>query len=158
MYKNKGKIFITSSMKAILSCPVCERSREVDVSDFMSREKQVALKCKCKCGSRFDTILERRRSVRKPLSVTGRIRHGKLTDDILVKDISRHGMQLKLLGTTVLKTGERIGVEFRLDDPLQSIINRDLRVRKVIPPDQVGCEFLSFDHHGNLGKYFLFYN
>jgi len=31
-----------------------------------------------------------------------------------------------------------------------------VRIKKLLGPAEIGCEFLSFDHSGNLGKYFLF--
>ena len=84
------------------------------------------------------------------------IHKGKMVK-IRINQMSRHGLQFKLLEKAKLETNDTIKVQFNADDPVKMPISRDLRVKKLITPKDIGCEFLSFDHQGNLGKYFLFY-
>lgn len=53
-----------------------------------------------------------------------------------------------------LEKGETIEIEFELDDPKQSKISREMIVKEIISPVDIGCEFTTNDHYGYLYKYF----
>lgn len=151
------KNFVSPDFKTTLECPQCQKSRRVDVAKFIAIEKEAKLKCKCSCGHQFSVILERRRSVRKQVTFPGWMFYKRNKYKILIKDISRHGVKIFVLGKAYLKTDVKISVEFIIDDPMKSTIKRDLRIKKILNLTDVGCEFLTYDHTGNLGKYFMFY-
>jgi len=48
---------------------------------------------------------------------------------------------------------EKIKIGFVVYDPKQSKVLRDVCVRKINSSADIGCEFLSYDHHGTLEKY-----
>lgn len=151
------KNFVSSGMKTTLTCPKCQKSKHVDVSRFLLEKKEVKLKCRCLCGYQFLTVLERRRSFRKDVSFPGWIIQRGEKLQVQIEDLSKHGMKVHLSEKTPLLTGEKIGIQFNMDDPMGSNVARDVRVMKMISPTDIGCEFLTFDHSGSLGKYFLFY-
>ncbi len=151
------KKFVTSELTVSLTCPKCGKTRQADVSHLMAHQTKVQLKCKCTCGNEFSVQLERRRSIRKELALPGKINYHGKSYKIRINNLSRHGLNFELLEKLTLKPGERIAIQFEADDPLHSPIQREVRVKNLISPENIGCEFLSFDHYGSLGKYFLFH-
>lgn len=151
------RTFINSNFMAVFTCPECGKSKQKDVSKLIKHKAQVKLKVKCDCRHSFSVILERRRSKRKNVRLKGRMTVGSRKLAITVVDISKHGLKLLMQGNIPLKERDIIEVEFSLDDPNGSIVLRQVRVKEVIPPNVIKCEFISYEHHGSLGKYFMFY-
>jgi hypothetical protein len=151
------KVFITSDLMATFTCPECGKSKRKDISKFIGHETKVKLKYKCDCQHSFSVMLERRRSKRKILRLKGHIILGLKKHAIIIEDLSKHGIKIKLLKNIPLKEENKIEVEFILDDPNKSKILKEVRIKKIISPAVIGCEFISYEHFGNLGKYFLFY-
>ena len=161
---NGCEVFVASNLMATFYCPNCDKYRQMDVSKFLESEKQVKLKCKCSCKHIFVAILERRRSIRKEKFFHGHMVEIHIKDyetrksiksKIIVKNISMDGIRIKTLEKIPLKEEEIIEIEFKLNDPKRSKILRKVRIKKIISPVDIGCEFLSNDHYGYLGKYFL---
>ncbi len=151
------KVFVTSNQMATFPCPQCGESQLKDVSKFLGHASQVRLKYKCKCQNSFSVILERRRSIRKEVSLKGYLIEKQQKTPITIVDISKHGVKIKILKKHTLKKGEKIEIELILDDPNRSIVPKAVRINKIIPPMTIGCEFIDFNHYGNLGKYFLYH-
>ncbi len=151
------KKFVTSELTVSLTCPKCKKTRQADVSHLMAHQTKVLLKCKCKCKNEFQVQLERRRSIRKELALPGKINYHGKSYKIRINNLSRHGLNFELLEKLTLEPDEIISVQFEADDPMQSSIRRDVRVKNLIAPEIIGCEFLSFEHYDSLGKYFLFH-
>ena len=151
------KIFVTSSKMATFPCSECGNSFQKDVSKYIGHEAQVRLKYKCKCQNSFSVVLERRRSIRKNVAFRGYILDKQQKIPITVVDISKHGMKIKILKKLLLKEGQKIRIEFSLDDPKKSVISKTVQINKIIPPLTMGCKFLEQEHFGDLGKFFLFH-
>jgi len=153
------KIFVTSNSMATFSCSECGKIEQKDVSKFIKHEAQVKLKYKCSsCKHSFSVILERRLSIRKGVHLLGHIIQNSIRNAIMVKDLSKHGLRIKISQKTIaLEKNEIIQVEFILDDPKKSKVSKRIRVIKINSPTDISCEFYNKDHQGNLGKYFLFY-
>jgi len=151
------KVFVTSNQMATFSCPQCGESQLKDVSKFFAHESQVRLKYKCKCHNSFSIILERRRSTRKDVNLKGSLIEKQQKSPITIIDISKHGIKIKILKKHTLTMGEKLEIEFILDDPNRSIVSKAVRINKIIPPMTISCEFIDFNHYGNLGKYFLYH-
>lgn len=142
---------------ATFSCPQCGESQLKDVSKFLGHASQVKLKYKCKCHNSFSVILERRRSIRKDVNLKGFLIEKQQKSPITIVDISKHGLKIKILRKHTLKKGEKLEIEFILDDPNTLIVSKTVRINKIIPPMTIRCEFIDFNHYGNLGKYFLYH-
>jgi hypothetical protein len=63
----------------------------------------------------------------------------------MVLDISKKGLLFKLIHPGPYEVGDTLTVLFELDDPQRSKINKDMIIRKIIAPDQLGAEFTSAD-------------
>ena len=143
------KTFITDDNKATLACPACERSRTIDTSPFMTLSRVVRFKIKCPCGHRYPTELERRRHFRKAVSFAGtysRAIRGSSAGkgSMAVLDLSRTGVKMRLGGDRDLRIGDKLMVEFKLDDRKRSTIRQESVVRRIDGSD-LGAEFAAMN-------------
>lgn len=138
------KVYITSRQMATFSCPKCQKSKTVNVSQYANLDKIVRVNVKCPCGHAFTSILEKRKKYRKETNLYGsytRIVNGKQTDGGLMKvvDLSISGMKLQISGDHDCEVGDVIRVEFHLDDPQRSRIEKKVIVRNIMK-DEIGTE------------------
>ncbi len=152
------KIFVNDEGTAVFTCPTCNASKSNDVTKLLKLEKAVRVRCRCSCGTRYTAILERRKYFRKPVHLSGRYytRDQKKKGPVTVIDISRVGLKLRLWAPSGLKTGDRIIVEFQLDDKNRTDIKKELVIRSM-SGDQLGAEFYSIDPANVYDKALGFY-
>jgi c-di-GMP-binding flagellar brake protein YcgR len=143
------KLFITQDNKATLACPACERSRLIDASPYMALSRVVRIRVKCPCGHAYTAQLERRRFFRKSVQLQGEYsqvpggRHvGK--GSLAILDLSRTGLKMRLGDDKALRIGDRIVVEFQLDDRKRAKVRQETVVRRIDGAD-LGAEFTSTD-------------
>ena len=143
------KLFLTQDNKATLACPACERSRIIDASPYMALSRIVRIRVKCPCGHAYTTQLERRRFFRKSVQLHGEYsqapggRHvGK--GSLAILDLSRTGVKMRLGDDKALRIGDRIVVEFQLDNRKRSKVRQETVVRRIDGAD-LGAEFTSTD-------------
>jgi hypothetical protein len=161
------KIYISSENTATLVCPQCEKAKVIDATRYLKREGPIkvkftfkcrhcycgtehALECDgtdCKKGHTLAVLLERRRYFRKNVNLKGIIKNESgVETPMIVIDLSKKGLLLKLIHPETYEQGETFTVLFELDDPQRSEIKKDVIVRKIIPPNQLGVEFTSADN------------
>lgn len=148
-------VFIMQSGKANISCPECGKVRQMDLSKYLAIERAVTLKATCSCGQVFPFTLERRLHVRKTVDLEGRLTYRNKQYPVKVLDISRLGMKIRTLKALNIREGDRLVIDFILDDVNKSRISREITVRKVNRTD-IGVMFPSPDHYDRLGPYLLF--
>ncbi|MFW5930130.1 MAG: PilZ domain-containing protein [Desulfosalsimonas sp.] len=157
------KAFITSENKATITCPACKRSVTKDVSKFRDADKFIKLKAHCPCGHSYTVFLERRQQYRKSVELRGtyknRFPDGSTKSSghwgtMTVVDISRTGIRMKLNVTPTFKPGDRISVEFRLDDANKSLIKRDVTVQN-IKGSYVGATYAMAQSYDNIIGFYL---
>ena len=141
-------VYITSGNQVTFTCPQCEHPRVVNLADHDGLEKATTVKVSCReCGYKYRAILERRRQFRKSVNFSGsytHLRNGRPVDNgfMVVEDISRTGLKLRLAQKTAFAVGDKLKVEFRLDDVKRSSINKEVEI-KIIFTDGLGVEFTS---------------
>ena len=72
-----------------------------------------------------------------------------------VTDISRTGLRIKLNFSQDFAPGDKLKLEFTLDDRQRSLIKKEVVVRSV-KGLSVGVEFFHAEHYDQLGPYLLF--
>ncbi len=154
----KERVFINSDNIATFICPECEKVRNADVSKILGIDKALKIKCQCKCGNKFEAIIERRKYFRKSISFDGicYIGKAKMKFPVTVVDISRSGLKLELKASHDLKSGDELLIEFNLDDNEKTLISKKIIVRSISGLN-VGIEFKSPEHYDKLGSYLMFY-
>jgi len=151
------KVFITNNNTATFVCPKCKKWKTTDVSKYKNIETAVRVKCKCPCGHSYAVILERRKYIRKNLDLPGKFINHKNNEsgNMTVTDISRTGLRIKLNFSQDVVPGDKLKLEFTLDDKQRSLVNKEVIVRSV-KDLSVGAEFSLTEHYDQLGPYLLF--
>ncbi len=139
------KVFITSKNTATFVCPECGNTSITNVSKYAAIDKKVTVNCKCICGNHFKVSLEKRRQYRKGTNLPGvyyyDLGHGDVDKgNMRVVDISSNGLKLKLNVERHFNSGDRIRVEFHLDDKRRTLIKKEVIVRNVFK-NLVGTSF-----------------
>jgi predicted RNA-binding Zn-ribbon protein involved in translation (DUF1610 family) len=124
------KVFITSNNTATFVCPQCGNTSVVDVAKYAAIDRKVTVNCNCICGHNFKVSLEKRRQYRKSTNLPGEYSYHMPNGDVdkgimRVVDISSNGLKLKLNVERKFNGGEKIRVEFHLDD--KEVIVRNVK-------------------------------
>jgi predicted RNA-binding Zn-ribbon protein involved in translation (DUF1610 family) len=130
------KVFITSNDTATFVCPQCGNTSVVNVAKYASVDRKVTVNCKCACGHNFKVSLEKRRQYRKTTDLPGEYSYqtpnGDMDKGIMrVVDISSNGLKLKLSVERKFNGGERLRVEFHLNDKRRTFIDKEVIVMNV---------------------------
>lgn len=147
------KVFINNDNMATFVCPKCKRSTTADVSEYKDINKVVRIQHTCSCGYSHTVLLERRKFFRKNVDIPGRyIREGeKSGKPMTVKDLSRSGLKIEMEQKDDLKIGDRLSVEFKLDNPQRTFIRKEVFV-KTLSGSYAGTEFCSRDTNNPIDK------
>ncbi len=139
-------------------CPQCDRSLTVPVDRIQHMGKPV--RARCACGIQFHVVFERRANYRKPTGLMGKFAR-KLDSElqvgeVVVTNLSRGGLCLKVPQSVKLEVGEVVRVDFRLDNDEQTLIRTQVVVKN-IRRGIVGAEFSSLEEHTRklLGFYLM---
>jgi hypothetical protein len=158
---NTQKIYLSDKKTAFFECPKCHKSKESDVSKYLNLETSIKLKVKCRCGNVYEVILERRKQFRKGTHLPGKFHYTSLFGEeqngvMTVLDISKGGFKFKMLIEPKFKKDEIIEVEFNLDNPAKTFIQKQVFVRN-IKGAIVNVELCSFDPNDSGDKAMAFY-
>lgn len=153
----KERVFINSENIATFICPDCQKVRHADVSKILGINKALSIKCQCKCGNKFDAILERRKYFREDIELNGMvyIGHDGQKISVIINDVSRAGLKLKLKTNHKLHPGDELLIEFSLDNEEETLISKKIIVRSISGLN-LGVEFKSSEHYDKFGSYLMF--
>ncbi|MDF1593849.1 MAG: PilZ domain-containing protein [Desulfobacterales bacterium] len=149
------KIFLDDQNHATFKCPKCSKSWTKDLSGFKDTNKRIQLKCKCPCGHVFPVIQERRKGLRRSVTVTGAYFHNQreIRGLITVKNISKSGVGLVLSTKQSINKGDKLQLKFNLDNARKSFVDKEGVVKK-IENDYLGVEFIDEAWGEELKDYF----
>jgi len=171
------KLYLEDNNVVMVSCPQCKKSREIDATPFLKKEGLVTLtfrfKCNsCDCGHRDCSgckegdcsngntnifTLERRKFYRKKVNLSGSIIvENDKRYSILVLDLSRTGLRMKVLTPNTFQVDQNVLVEFFLDDAKETQILKQIVIRKT-DKKVVDGEFLATDRYDHNDKVIGFY-
>jgi len=142
------KVFVTSDQTITFTCPACQQPRMVKVADHKELEKADKLRVTCRyCGHKYPVSIERRRQYRKPVNFPGTYTHyvnGKPLDtgSMQVVDLSRTGLKLKMNKRGRFGQGDKLKIEFNLDDANRSLIKKEVEIKKIFETE-LGVAFTS---------------
>ncbi len=128
----------------------------MDVSKYRDIQKEVKLKCTCKCKHTFSVTLERRQQVRKKVLLTGGVLLNQKQYPVDIINISRIGLRIKTKGRLDISLLDRVELEFTLDDATRSVVRKKLLAR-TMRENEIGLEFVDKNHYDKLGSYLLFH-
>ena len=137
---------------AVIVCPTCGFSKEVNV--FKTDIARKKTKARCKCGHTFEFIVEVRTIYRKKVDLTGQCEHIKShkQDVIQIKDLSRNGIGFEHPSPIDIVVGDRLKIAFRLDNKPKTKINLRAEVTR-IDSHFIGARFIGPGNEPTLGFY-----
>lgn len=149
------KIFLDENNHATFICPKCSKTWSKDLSGFKDPNKRIQLKCKCPCGNTFPVVQERRKGLRRVVTVTGAYFHNQraIRGLITIKNISKSGVGLVLSTKQSINKGDKLQLKFNLDNSKKSFIDKEGVVKK-IDGDFVGVQFVDENWGDELKDYF----
>lgn len=155
--KQEHRVFVNDHGQGSFICPACSKGVIRDLNDFLDVRSAVRLKCKCSCGHVYRVLVERRRHFRKPVNLAGMFIYQNnegypVKGLIKVMDISQTGIRFSVNSVPDFKVGDKLIVEFTLDDEDHSQIRETGTVRR-IQTNIIGLSFKNTDHYGKLGQY-----
>ena len=155
--KDEKRVFINDQGEGTFICPSCNKGVIKDLSEFSETPSAVRLKCKCSCGNVYRVLVERRRHFRKPVNLAGIFifqdsQSHPVKGLIKVLDISQSGVRFSVNNIPDFKVGDKLIIEFTLDDEEHSQIREVGTVRR-IHTNIIGFTFKNTDHYGKLGQY-----
>jgi hypothetical protein len=141
------KVYITHNNMVTFTCPKCEQPRVIELADHPELEKTDKARVKCTCGHKYSVIIERRKQYRVATNFAGEFR--QIVDDkeidrglMTVIDMSRAGLKIRLNVERKLEVGDRLALEFRLDDSQRTLIQKEVVIKKIFGLE-LGVEFTS---------------
>lgn len=132
--------------KTFLAVCQCGFLKELQYSDFQSKEDPFHYQCSC--GKSCKVVRNLRQSARKKVSLIGRIARsldpGKVDWFGTVLDISKFGMLMKTDAIKNISENESLSSTILLDDGLKTKLDIHGQVRRVVSDDDsvlLGIEF-----------------
>ncbi|MDI6795876.1 MAG: PilZ domain-containing protein [Desulfatibacillaceae bacterium] len=135
------KAYVNPDFTALLVCPHCGMSRSTNVEKYA--ENKDPLRVKCRCAVIYGVNLEFRRQYRKKTNLPGRytiMGPPNRIGPMIVVNVSMGGIGFVTKGINPLKVGDKVEVDFKLDDVNQSQVKRNAVVR-VVDESFVGVQF-----------------
>jgi len=159
-YGMTEKVFINQDNTATFVCPSCQRAKAANVEKYKNLDKAIWVTSRCSCGHVWKVILERRKSHRRTTKIEGvyfhrmsnqKLQKGKMT----VEDVSRSGLRIRLENNQMSAIGDKLMVEFNLDDRANSLIKKEVVIRNM-SGCHIGAEFCSKDDYDRAIGFYLF--
>ena len=150
------KLYLDDDGNTFLICPHCGKQVKVNLTEFHGLSDGVKVKCPCKKA--FRVYLGFRRRQRKNSFLRGyyvKLPPGEERGRMRVRDVSMGGIRFTPWSKHALQVGDKIRVQFVLDDDSSAQIEKLATVRWS-NHIAVGCEFSdkhTFD--SDLGFYFV---
>ncbi|MFH1155747.1 MAG: hypothetical protein V1793_18215 [Pseudomonadota bacterium] len=152
------KITIDSLDTTRLTCPCCARQKTIQVSALELSKPETRVRVRCICGSYCHVILEKKDQRANDLRLPGTFStHGgsKQYGRMTVKRLNSLGLVFTVIVGLDLAAGQKLLLEFVLDDVKQSIVRKEAVVIAV-NQRHVSVRFTCPDHFDNLGPYIFF--
>lgn len=134
------KVFINNYSKASFTCPNCKKRKLLNVSGYRNIREEVKITHRCSCGHTYTLLLERRRFPRKNVRLTGAYVWNERRRKMMIRDMSRGGVRIELKQRERFKIGDKLFIEFSLDDTRRTLIQKEVIVRNIRGP-YIGAEF-----------------
>jgi hypothetical protein len=159
----KQPVFERGDSLVLLTCPHCGIQESVSDEQFDKLGNPIS--ATCPCTKQFVAVLEQRQFFRKLAHLPGYFSLSKDLESIeangstwgmmVVKNISKAGLQFSSRKANLLQPGDLLMVRFNLDNANQPLIHKPARVISVTNND-VGCKFEGADSYDiTLGFYFM---
>ncbi len=141
------KTYIRQDNTATIICPCCNRAKTVRIKDCLKDRHRV--RARCACGEQFMVQLDFRRHYRKQVNLVGTYittdPPGMGSGTVRITNISFEGIGFEVPGSHRLRPGQKLEIEFRLDDKKHTFLKKEAVVR-LVEKGYIGCQFINQQH------------
>jgi hypothetical protein len=146
---------------ALFTCPQCGSVNSVDLSASCSQDRDLRVDITCQCKHTHPVVVDRRRNYRKMVHLDGyytplREAEKAHRHSMVVKSISTTGVQLQVDLNGTLAVGDRLMLEFDLDDGNTTHIEKEGLIRR-IEGNTIGVKFCNTIVPGPVDRAIGFY-
>lgn len=171
------KVYLNDNNTITVSCPRCQKTKDIDAIPFLKSKGLVKLNFRFKCeycdcghidckeckeancasGNTNMIAIDRRKFYRKKVNLPGFFlgEKGKRFS-IRVLDLSRTGLRAKILTPNTFQVDQKLQVQFTLDDAKETNVQKYIVVRKT-DGKVVDGEFTDSDAYDKNDKAIGFY-
>ena len=137
---SQNRAFVSENGLASITCPYCGLTKQVPVTQYCGKHQTVKVRCRCKQS--FTTHLDFRQCHRKRTNLSGfyQILGAKGGGTASIRDISKDGIGFSVSGTHNVQVGQKIKLNFTLDNHKQTPLQK-LAVVRSVHKNRVGCQF-----------------
>jgi hypothetical protein len=149
------KCYLTPEGSGLITCPCCGFGKTIRFKEAIPVNCNV--KIRCKCGETFERFLEVRQHYRRQVKLTGDYTNvtSKRSGRMIVENISRTGIGLRVMGVEYFKKEDHLEVSFALDNSKRSRIVANGSVKHIMG-NFVGCRILQLrEGEKELGFYLM---
>lgn len=136
------RCFVREDNTTTIICPACNEAKTISVAAY--KHKKHSIKVRCRCKEIFTIQLDFRTVYRKPTNLPGKYTNLSSADnesfDIVVTNVSKGGMGFIAPFPQYIKIGQKLSVEFQLNDKQRTILTKTVIVKNV-KKEHIGCEF-----------------
>jgi predicted RNA-binding Zn-ribbon protein involved in translation (DUF1610 family) len=132
------KVYVSDNKRAMFVCPECGNAKNIDLSKQKGVYKAYRAKYKCHCGHSYPVLIEKRRYYRKKTNLQGMYTHivtnsyEKINKGVVtITDISRSGIMLRLNTKHNLKVGDKLLIDFELDNTNKTKISKKVTIKHI---------------------------
>ncbi|HEB49798.1 MAG TPA: PilZ domain-containing protein [Desulfobulbus sp.] len=141
------KTYIRQDNTATIICPACNRAKTVSIKGCSGNRHCV--KARCSCGEVFMVHLDFRRHYRKQVDLVGTYMTtdppGMGSGTVRITNISFEGLGFEVPGSHRLRPGQKLEIEFHLDDKKRTFLKKEAVVR-LVEGGYIGCQFINQQH------------
>lgn len=156
----RQKVIVGQKDTAKIVCPVCLKIKTVPAYNLLNRHK---LRVICSCGKAFEVEVEFRNRYRRNTDLVGVFKKFRKKNDYIasgfhwsttpadfikpncrIVNLSQNGLAIEALTPHDIKNNDFLQVTFRLDDPTETVIKKNLLVRYT-KDNYIGCMLLKDD-------------
>lgn len=150
------QVYVNQDNCIAFTCPSCTKPASIKVDSL--KNKISPLKVRCACKKVFNLDVDYRVYYRKTTNISGTYRsiqpRGEREEDIHILNISREGIGFKVFTGQKIKVGDKLELQFNLDDKLKTSLRKAVEVIN-IKDDIIGCHFLDTQNFEQALGYYL---
>ncbi len=153
------RVFMNDNGLATFKCPKCQNLQVKDIGKFDKITKVTKIKCTCSCGHTFTVIFEKRKFFRKEVELQGRYKtrsqeNKEKRGTFTIIDVSQSGLMLITNVKHDLKIGDKLILEFYIDEEQNFLIRKEGIIRRIIDK-KIGIHLNMIDHCDRFGRLFI---
>lgn len=152
------RIEIDNLDTALIICPKCGNKKILQLSECSLISALTRIKFRCSCGHTQRAVIKKNFGPSQNIRLAGTFLSRdkeECSGKMIIKKLNSSGITLKTNMDQNIRPGRNLSIEFVLDDPKQSIVQKEVKVL-ARRGRYLTAEFTSKEHNDNLGPYLVY--